>query len=64
MEIVFQSYRNEKQNIPLYASLTHGASVDPEAAGVADAANGAAATQSSRKHAHSCMLAMDRAKKC
>jgi hypothetical protein len=23
MGIVFQSYRNEKQNIPLYASLTH-----------------------------------------
>jgi hypothetical protein len=44
--------------------FAHGASADPEDAGIADAANGAAATQSSRKHAHSCMLAMDRAKKC
>jgi hypothetical protein len=44
--------------------FANGASADPEAAGVADVANGAAATQSSRKHAHSCMLAMDRAKKC
>jgi hypothetical protein len=44
--------------------FAHCASADPEAAGVADPANGAAATQSSRKHAHSCMLAMHRAKKC
>jgi hypothetical protein len=43
--------------------VAHGANAVPEAAVAADTAGGAAAAQSSRNRADSCVLAMDRAPK-
>jgi hypothetical protein len=47
-------------SIPSERDVAHGANAVPEAASAADTAGVAAAAQSSRSHAHSCLLAMHR----